>query len=491
MSTLLLRNARWIYTCDDRHRVIERGYVLADGGRITDVGPEPCPHGGADEVHDLAGCLVLPGFISLHHHFSQTLTRAIPLTQRARALDWLFGMYPLWAELDAESTACGTLAAAAELLLSGATTSVDHPYLFPGDAGELVDEEVRAVQEAGLRLHLARGCLPALEGDLIERLRPILGERIHTLVDREESLLPSLERDIRRHHDGAPFSMLRVALGPTGVTYANPSLMRRIADLAAAHGCGLHTHYHPRADERALAERLHGRSPAAFLRDCGWLRPLTWFAHCTQLDADDMALFADHGCGVAHCPRTVVRLGYPLTPLSAMRRRGVPVGIGVDGPASNDGGSMLDSVRLALLLHRAGAPPETDPQADWLTPYDALLMATRIPADVLGRGELGQLAPGMAADITAFDLQRVPYVGAVADPLGAFLLGGPDTRPVITVVDGRVRVLRGELVGLDETRIVDRANAAAERMLDAAERRTGLPLRQHPGRGAFGAPPPA
>jgi cytosine/adenosine deaminase-related metal-dependent hydrolase len=488
MSTLLLRHARWIYTCDDRHHVVEDGYVLVHDRRIADVGREPCPHGSADEVHDLSGCLVLPGLINLHHHFYQTLTRAIPLTQRARALDWLFGMYPVWAELDAESMASGALTAAAELLLSGATTSVDHSYLLPGEDGEVLDEEVRAVREAGLRLHLVRGCLPALEGNLAERLRPVLGERMDGLIDREETLFPRLERDIRRHHDDAPFSMLRIAVGPTGVTFANPSLMRRTAEVAAAHGCGLHTHYHPRDDERQLAERLHGRSPAAFLRDCGWLRPLTWFAHCTQLHAEDMALFAHHGCGVAHCPRTVLRLGYPLTPVSAMRRRAVSVGIGVDGPASNDGGSMLDSVRLALLLHRAGSPPETDPQIDWLTPYDALLMATRIPAAILGRGDLGQLAPGMAADLTAFDLQRVPYTGAVADPLGALLMGGPDTRPAITVVDGRVRVRRGVLVGLDEATIVARANAAAERMLDAAERRTGLRLREHPGRGPFGAP---
>ena len=477
IGTLLLRNAERIYTCDDDDHIVANGYVRVEDGRVVQIGPEPCPYAGADEVIDMAGCLVLPGFVSAHHHFFQSLSRAIPMTQRSGVLDWLYGMYPLWAELDPESMYWASLVAASELLLSGATTCADHSFVLPGENGAVIDAEVQAVREAGLRLHLVRGCLPTLEGALVERLKPVLGERLSHLVDGEEALLfRRMERDIATYHDTSRFSMLRMALGPSGVAFDNPGLMRRIAELAHRNACGLHTHYHPRAVEREICRRMHGHSPAQFLDDVGWLAPSTWFAHCTQLDAEDIKAFVEHGCGVAHCPRTVIRLGYQVTPVGPMRRHGVAVGFGVDGAGSNDSGGMMDAVRLGLLLHRTTHGDDAQARAEWMTPYDALLMATRGGAAILGRDDIGQLAPGMAADLIAYDMRRVAYAGGMTDPVGGLLMGGWDAGTALTVVAGRPLVRDGKLLHLDEHAVVEKANAVAARMLDKAAKGTGLPF---------------
>ena len=482
MRSILLRNVGWIYSCDDADTIVENGYVLLSDKLIVEIGREPCPLPAADASYDLAGCIVLPGLINLHHHFYQSLTRAVPLTQRALALDWLYGLYPLWAELDEEALYWGTVVASAELLLSGATTSVDHSYLLPADAGDLVGTQVRAAGEVGIRLELVRGCLPTLEADLAQRLAPLMGDRLERIVDREDRLLPALEAAIRRHHDTSRHAMTRIALGPTGVTYAKPELMRRIAELAAAHHCGLHTHFHPRSVERHLSLTHTGKRPIEFLRESGWLRPGAIYVHGTELDDEEIGAFAAHGCGIAHCPRTVIRVGYTMPRIAELRRRGVKIGIGVDGSSSNDGGAMLNDVRLAHLLHRANSRPDADPLAEWMTPYDTLLMATRIGADILGRKDIGQLAPGMAADVVAFDLRRVAYVGAVTDPLGALLLAGSDPTPRLSIVNGRVVVENGRLLTFDENRLIEQGNRIAARLVEAAERRTGLSFRSRPSR---------
>jgi 8-oxoguanine deaminase len=315
--------------------------------------------------------------------------------------------------------------------------------------------------------------MPTLEGDLETRLRPLLGDRLDWLLDDEADVLPQLERAARRH-DAGRGSMLQVAFGPTGVTYARPELMRAIADLAADHGCGLHTHFHPRPDEREKAAELLGTDPVSFLDRSGWLRPGTWFAHGSQLRDEDIRRLADAGCGVSHCPRTIVRLGFPLTPIAAFRRAGLKVGIGVDGAASNDSGAMLADVRLALVMHRIGTPPGSDTSTDWMTPHDALAMATRDGAAILGRSDIGVLAPGRRADLAAFPMGGVSYAGAVTDPLGGLLMAGSDSRARFVMVEGRAAVVDGRLAGLDEQIIADGANAAARRMVAAAEARTGL-----------------
>jgi len=282
MTSVLLRHIPWLYTCNDRDELIEQAYVHVVDDLVAAIGREPCPIAGADAVHDLTGCIVVPGLINLHHHFFQSVTRAIPLGQRATALDWLYASYPIWAELDEDAMYWSCLTASAELLLSGATTSADHSYYHPGGGDTMIAQQVRAVAEAGLRLHLVRGCMPTIEGDLEARLQPVMGERVRALLDDDEDLVARVERDVRRHHDSAPRAMLRLALGPTGVTYARPDYMRAFAALGETYGCGLHTHYLPREQERRRALDLVGMSPLAFLRASGWLRPGSWFAHCPR-----------------------------------------------------------------------------------------------------------------------------------------------------------------------------------------------------------------
>lgn len=480
MAKLLLRNIGWLYTCDAGERVLKDAWLLAEDGRITAIGKEPCPVPAADVVEDLAGCIAMPGLISLHHHFYQSLTRAIPVAQRSRALPWLFAMYPIWSGLDAEGMRGGTLSAAAEFVLTGGTTCADHSYLLPGTGGELVDAQVEAAREIGLRLHLVRGCMPTIEGELAEKLRPLMGDRLDRILDKEDELFPRIERDVAKHHDASNGSMLRIDLGPTGVTYSQPHLMRRMADVAVAHGLGLHAHFQPRQFERDICVRVTGKDTVGFLGDSGWLTPRTWYAHCTELSDDEMAAFADNGCGIAHCPRTVARLGYLNTRVPQMRRRGVRVGLGIDGAASNDDGSALGDLRLALLLHRVGSAPDLDTEDMWLTPYDALLMATRVPAQVLGRDEIGRLEPGACADIAAFDLRRAAYGGALTDPLGGLLMCGSDASAALTVVNGRVLVRGGRLLTADEARIAADTNRVTDRLLDDATRLTGIDFRSYP-----------
>lgn len=473
MSRLLLRHADAIYTCNDARQVLRDGYVLVEDSRIAKVGAEPAPAIAVDEEISVAGSVVTPGLVNIHHHLYQTLTRAIPLANRASIVDWLYAMYPIWAEIDADAYYWAALANSCELLASGCTTNADFAYLMPEQNGEMAAEEIRGVREAGMRFVLTRGGMPTVEADLESRLRPVMGTRLDRLLDREEELFPRLEQTIRRYHDTSHGSMLQVAIGPTSVTYMRPQFMRRFSKLARENACGLHVHFDPRPDEHELM-RVRGGKPIDFLRESGWLWERTWFAHCTLVDRDEMTAIADAGASIAHCPRCIVRLGKKVARVGHWRAHGINVGIGVDGPASSDSSNMLNELRLAMMLHRVGGYEDSEPAEQWMTPEDVLWMATRGGARALGRDDIGQLAPGKAADIAAFPLRRLSLAGAVIDPLAALLMAGSDPYASLTIVNGRVRVRDGHMVDVDEMRAFDGANAAARRLLNAAQQRTGI-----------------
>ncbi len=473
MTRLLLRHADVIHTCNDARLTIRDGYVLVEGGRIVDIGAEPAPPYVVDEEISVAGCLVTPGLVNIHHHVYQTLTRAVPLATRSTILDWLYAMYPIWAEIDADAYYWAALATNCELLASGCTTNADFAYLMPETDGEMAAEEIRGVRETGIRFVLTRGGMPTIEADLEVRLRPLMGAQLDRLLDRENELFPKLEATIRRYHDTSHGAMLQVALGPTSVTYTQPRFMRRFANLARASDCGLHVHFDPRPDERDVMKQ-RGARPIDFLRDSGWLSNRTWFAHSTLLDDDEMKAIAGAGASIAHCPRCIVRLGKKVARVGHWRAHGINVGIGVDGAASSDMNNLLNEMRLALVLHRVGGYDDNEPADQWMTPGDILWMATRGGARALGRDDVGELGVGKAADIAAFPLRRLSLAGAVLDPLGALLLAGSDPHASLVLVNGRVRVRDGHMVDVDEDRALDGANAAALQLLHAAQRRTGI-----------------
>ena len=473
MTTLLLRHADWIHTCDDARSIIKDGYVLIEDGKIRALGPEPAPEMAVDEQISVAGCLVTPGLVNIHHHLYQTLTRAVPAATRTDILGWLHVMYPLWAEIDPDAYYWSALANSCELLLSGCTTNADFAYLMPEADGEMAAEEIRGVREAGMRFVLVRGGMPTIEADLEPSLRSLMGAQLDRLLDKPDALFPKIESAIRHYHDTSHGSMLQIAMGPTGVTYRQPELMRRFADLARANDCGLHVHFDPRPDERAVM-RERGGKPMDLLRESGWLWERTWFAHSTLLDNDEMSAIADAGASLAHCPHCIVRLGKKAARVGQWRARGINVGIGVDGPASSDSTNMLNEMRLALVLHRVGGYEDGDRPDDWMTPQDILWLGTRGGARALGRTDIGQLSPGMAADLAAFPLRRLSLGGAVLDPLGALLFAGSDPYAALTIVDGRVRVRDGRMVDVDEMRALDGLNAASNRLIFAAQKRTGM-----------------
>jgi cytosine/adenosine deaminase-related metal-dependent hydrolase len=362
--------------------------------------------------------------------------------------------------------------AAAELVLTGATTSADHAFLLGGVGNALADIEIAAAQDIGIRLHLARSCLPTIDGPVGANLRRSMGDRVSRLVAPEDELVTQCRKDVERWHDPSRGAMVRLALGPSNLPYTRPGIMKHFGDIAAATGCGLHAHYHPRESERAFCRQSQGCEPIEFLDQAGWLRPGAWFAHCTELDDTEISTFAKHGVGVAHCPRTVLRLGYQIPRIAAMRAAGVGVSFGVDGAASNDGGSFVSDLRLGLLLHRS-RDREPENESVWMDPYDALLMATRDAAALLGRDDIGRLKTGLCADIAVFALSGVEFGGALNDPLGGFLMSGVGPRAHATIINGRIVVRGGRLQTADETQVATDTSDCSAALLQRTAARYG------------------
>ncbi|MCU0928981.1 MAG: 8-oxoguanine deaminase [Burkholderiaceae bacterium] len=448
MSTLLIRHARVVVTMDEARREIADGGVFARDGVIEAVGPTVSLPATADEVIDARGHVVLPGLVNTHHHFYQTLTRVVPAAQDAELFGWLKTLYPIWARLTPEMVHVSTQTAMAELLLSGCTTSSDHLYLYPN--GCRLDDSIEAAREIGMRFHAARGAMSV--GESQGGLPP------DTVVEDEIAILADTQRLIERWHDASRFAMTRVVVAPCSPFSVSRELMRDAALLAREHGVALHTHLAENDNDIAYTREKFGCTPAEYAEALGWVGRDVWHAHCVKLDAAGIALFATTGTGVAHCPGSNMRLASGIAPIRAMRDAGVPVGLAVDGSASNDSGHLLGEARLALLLQRVAHGPVDGPQA--MTAREVLEIATRGGARVLGRDDIGMLAPGMAADLVGVPLDDVGVAGAQHDPVAAlFFCHVPKVR--FAVVQGRVVVKDGELVTVDLPRLLERHNRLA------------------------------
>ena len=446
--TLLARHADVLVTMDDARREIRDGALFIRGNRIEQVGATRDLPGEADTVIDLAGHVVLPGLVNTHHHMFQSLTRAVPAAQDSELFGWLKTLYPIWARLTPEAIRVSALTAMAELMVSGCTTSSDHLYVFPG--GCRLDDTIAAADEIGLRFHALRGAMSV--GESRGGLPP------DALVEDEDAVLADARRVIETYHDAGRYAMVRVGVAPCSPFSVSEDLMRAAAALARSCGAGLHTHLAESINDVAYSRERYGRTPAEYAEALGWTGRDVWHAHCVQLDAPGIALFARTGTGVAHCPCSNMRLGSGIAPVRPMRDAGVNVALGVDGSASNDGGQMLGEARQALLLARLGGDPGA------LTARDVLEMATRGGAAVLGRDDIGVLAPGMAADFAAFDVSGLLHAGALHDPVAALVFcGAASVRH--SVINGRVVVQDGVLATLDLGPHVENHNRLARQLV--------------------------
>ncbi len=447
MSTLLLHHADLLVTMDAQRRKITDGGLFARDGAIVQVGPTADLSPFADTVIDARGMIVLPGLVNTHHHLYQTLTRCI--AQDSVLFDWLGTLYPVWARLTPEAVYISAKVGLAELMLSGCTTSSDHLYIYPN--GCRIEHEIQAAIELGIRFTATRGSMSL--GRSKGGLPP------DRCVEEEALILQDSQRAVEQFHQRERFGMIHVALAPCSPFSVTADLMRESAKLARALGVRLHTHLAETMDEERFCLEKFGARPVDYVESLGWTGDDVWHAHCVCLNDREIALFARTGSGVAHCPSSNMRLASGIAPVRAMRDAGVRVGLGVDGSASNDGNHLLGEARQAMLLQRVRGP---NPGA--LGAAEALEIATLGGASVLGRDDIGALAPGMAADCIGYRLERLDFAGALDDPLAALVFCTPP-KVDLSVINGKVRVKDGEIVGLDVAALVRRHNEISRKML--------------------------
>jgi len=453
MPTLLVRHAKVLVTMNDRREEILDGGFFAREGWIEHVGQSRALPQEADHVLDLTGHVVIPGMVNTHHHLYQTLTRAVPAAQDADLFHWLKTLYPIWARMTPQAIRASTQVGLAELALSGCSTTSDHLYIFPN--GVRLDDEIEAAQQIGMRFHASRGSMSL--GESKGGLPP---DRV---VEREEDILRDTRRLIEAYHDPRPGAMLRMVVAPCSPFSVSEALMREAAELARSYAVRLHTHLAETKDEERYCLERFGRSPAGFAEDLGWVGEDVWYAHGVHVNASEVERLAATNTGVAHCPSSNMRLASGIAPVRQYIQRGVHVGLGVDGSASNDGSHMLAEARQAMLLDRLAASLESESRA-LLTGRQALELATRGGASVLGRDDIGALTPGRCADFAAFDMRRLPYAGSLHDPVAALVFCAP--QPVDQLyVHGRCIVEDRVLQTADVPVLVEQHNRIAADLL--------------------------
>ncbi len=449
MPTLLIRHADLLVTMDDADTRIPDGAIYAVDNVIQQVGPTTDLPDTADTVVEARDRVILPGLVNTHHHFYQTLTRNLPAAQDADLFTWLRVHYPIWAGLTPDAIAISTKVAIAELMLSGCTTSSDHTYLWP--RGARLDDQIQAAREMGFRFHAARGSMSV--GESRGGLPP------DSVVEDEDAILRDSQRVLDQYHDAARYSMLRIVLAPCSPFSVSPDLMRESVKLARDYGVHSHTHLAETRDEADYCLKTFGRTPVELAEDLGWVGADVWHAHMVHPSVDEISRLGETRTGVAHCPSSNMRLASGIAPLRALRSAGARVGLGVDGSASNDGSHVLAEARQALLLHRVGGDPAA------LSAHDALWLATRGGAEVLGRDDIGQLAPGMAADLVGYRLDTLGLAGgAVHDPLAALVFCQPPTVD-LSIINGALRVQDAHLLNVDLPILIERHNAIARALV--------------------------
>ncbi len=448
---ILLRNCFRVLAADAELSGVD---ILVDKNRITRIGTNIVAPAGADII-DASRHVVLPGLVNTHHHFYQTLTRNLPAVQNAKLFDWLLYLYEIWKHLDPEAVYWSSMLAMAELAKTGCTLTTDHHYLYPEGFGDDIPAlQFKAAADLGLRFAPTRGSMSRSKKD--GGLPP------DSTVQDEDEILAHCEATIKRFHDPAPDSMRKVALAPCSPFSVSEDLMRRSAELARKFGARLHTHLAETSDEEAYCIRMYGRRPLRLMEDCGFVGPDVWFAHGIFFNDEELDLLAKTKTGVAHCPSSNMRLGSGICRVREMIDRGIPVGLAVDGSASNDSSDMLGEARQALLLQRIRYG------SAGITAQEVLNIATKGGASLLGYEEAGVIREGALADLALFDVMKLEYVGALSDPVAALLFSGYNHGVDHLIVNGRFVVRSRKLRGVDEELIRVNAEKAARRLYTSA-----------------------
>ena len=449
MSTLLIKNISQLVTCDDSDQVLQNVDVLCKDGFIEKIAPHL--DAAADQTIDGSHMLCYPGLVNTHHHLYQVFSRNLAKVQNMELFDWLKTLYEIWKNLDSEVIRLSSLTGMGELMKHGCTTCFDHHYVFPAHAGDLLGTQFAAADELGIRMYCSRGSMDLSVKD--GGLPP------DSVVQTVDEIMKDSARVIEKYHDTSYGAMHRVALAPCSPFSVSADLLRESAILARQYGVRLHTHLCETKDEENFMLQREGVRPLEYMERLGWIGDDVWYAHGIHFNDEELRVLAKTGTGVAHCPISNMKLSSGIARIPEMLKLGVPVGLAVDGSASNDGSSLMEELRVAFLLHRLNSSREAP------TGYDILKMATRGSARLLGRDDIGQIAMGKCADLFLIDSRRLELVGSCYDPksvLGTVGVRGPVD---YTVVGGKVTVEHGRLTTIDEEKIAFEANQKCDAYL--------------------------
>lgn len=453
-----IKNLNTIVTMNDQREVLRDSDILIEDRQIKAIGSD-LPD--ADQEIEGKNLIALPGFINTHHHLYQTLQRNVPRVQNAELFDWLTNLYEIWRELTLHGVYTSASVGLAELLLTGCTTTTDHLYLFPEQQPKtLIDEEIRAAADLGIRFHPTRGSMSL--GKSQGGLPP------DDVVQTEAEIFKDYDRLVDAYHDDSEFSMCRLGLAPCSPFSVTAELLRDTAIYAREKGLKLHTHLAETIDEEDFCMEKVGKRPLAYMQDLGWVGEDVWFAHGIHFNDEELEVLARTKTNVTHCPSSNLRLGSGVARVPEMRAMGINVGLGVDGSASNDSSNMLKELQMALLIHRiTQGVHSTDAMG-------VLEMATRGGATILGRTDIGQLDTGKAADIVLYDLNQIGFAGALHDPVAALLFCGTSQHVHTSIVNGKVLISQGKFLNFDVDKTIAEANKVAAEMLVNAKARTGV-----------------
>lgn len=447
---LFIKNIKNLVTCDDSDNIYKNTNMYIENGAIKYIGDKIFD---ADEIIDAKDMNVYPGLINTHHHLYQTFTRNLPQVQNMELFDWLTTLYEIWKNIDGEIINYSSIVGMGELMKNGCTTCFDHHYVFPNNTtGDLIDIQFEVAKELGIRMHASRGSMSLSKKD--GGLPP------DSVVQTTDEILKDSERLIKKYHDDSFNSMRQIALAPCSPFSITGELMKESAILARKYNVRLHTHLAETKDEESFTLEKFNMRPLEYMESLGWIGNDVWFAHGIHFNEEELKLLAKTQTGVAHCPISNMKLSSGIAKIPEMLELGIPVGLAVDGSASNDGSNLLEELRVSYLLHRLNSSRKAP------TGYDILKIATNGSAKILGRDDIGMLKVGKCADLFMIDTNRLELVGAQFDPKSVLGTIGLKSPVDYTIVNGKIVVKNGKLVNIDEEKITKDANQSVERLLN-------------------------